>query len=151
MRTLTCRDQIRNEQLIHDIRSPLSAIRGYAQLLHRRLASDGAQAADVEDGLRHITEAATRLGQLLDQLAESATPDTTGAFHRQPTDLVQLACRVATESEAAASGNSPVVVLPAVAELVGRWDGVCLERVLANPLRLIARRVADNRLVAGSD
>ena len=32
MRTCTVLDQIRTMQLIHDIQTPLSAIRGYAQL-----------------------------------------------------------------------------------------------------------------------
>ena len=68
MRTFALRDHLRTEQLIHDIRSPLSAIRGYAQLLRYRLANDRASAADVEDGLRRIVESAKRVDDLLDLL-----------------------------------------------------------------------------------
>jgi hypothetical protein len=111
MRARTVDDQIRTEQLIHDFRSPLSAIRGYAQLLQRRLGNDGAKAVGVEDGLRRILESVARVGQLIDELAESAAPETTSAVKREPTELVQLARRVAAESEAAAAGNGHVVVL----------------------------------------
>jgi two-component system OmpR family sensor kinase len=91
MTTLTVRDQIRTLQLIHDIQSPLSAVRGYAQLLRRRLANESAKAADVEDGLRRIEESAARVGRLLDQFAESSAPGSGGRVNRDPTDLVQLA------------------------------------------------------------
>ena len=142
MTTLTVRDQIRTLQLIHDIQSPLSAVRGYAQLLRRRLANDRAEAADVEDGLRRIEESAARVGRLLDQFAESSAPESGGRVNREPTDLVLLARRVAAESEAAASNGGRVVVLPAVTELVGCWDVVRLERMLAN---LIGNALKYNR------
>src|SRR2546423_683223 len=74
----TMDDQSRSERLIHDIRSPLSAIRGYAQLPQRRLANDGAKAVGVDDGLRRILESPARVGQLVDQLGESSAPVLSG-------------------------------------------------------------------------
>jgi signal transduction histidine kinase len=142
MTTLTVRDQIRTLQLIHDIQSPLSAVRGYAQLLRRRLANDRARAADVEDGLRRIEESAARVGRLLDQFAESSASGSGGRVNREPIDLVHLARQVAAESEAAASNSSRVVVLPAVTELMGYWDVMRVERMLAN---LIGNALKYNR------
>ena len=142
MRTFALRDHLRTEQLIHDIRCPLSAIRGYAQLLRYRLANDKASAADVEDGLRRIVESAKRVDDLLDLLPGSSTPWITAGVRREPTELVQLARRVAADCEAAYGGRSPVVVLSDVAELVGWLDAVRLERMLAN---LISNALKYNR------
>jgi two-component system phosphate regulon sensor histidine kinase PhoR len=142
MRTLSVREQIITEQLIHDIRSPLSAIRGYAQLLRHRLATDRARAADVEDGLRRIEESAARVAHLLDLLPGSSAQEFGSSVKREPTELVQLARHVAADCEAAASRRSPVVVLSSVAELAGWWDAVHLECTLAN---LIGNAVKYNR------
>jgi len=142
MRTLALRDHLRTEQLIHDIRSPLSAIRGYAQLLRYRLANDTASAADVEDGLRRIVESAKRVDDLLDLLPGSSTPWIRAGVKRESTELVQLARRVAADCEAAYGSRSPVVVLSDVAELVGWWNAVRLERMLAN---LISNALKSNR------
>ncbi len=160
----TMDDQIRTERLIHDIRSPLSAIRGYAQLPQRRLANDGAKAVGVDDRLRRILESPARVGQLVDQLGESSAPETTSAVKREPTELVQLARRMAAESEAAAGGRGHVEVLPAVADLVGWWDRGRLERMLANlvgnalkynrkgrPIAVIVQRDGDSAVLSVAD
>ena len=86
----------------------------------------------MEDGLRRIDESAARVGGLLDRLTESSAQENGIGVNREPTDLVYLARRVAAETEAAASDGSRVVVLPAVTELVGWWDALRLERMLAN-------------------
>lgn len=119
------------EQLIHDIRSPLSAIRGYAQMLQRRLATETTNTLEVEEGLRHIVESAKRVAELLDQLAVSPATESS-ALKREPADLVELARGVAAESQAAASGRGVVIVLASVPALVGSWDVGRLTRVLAN-------------------
>src|SRR6266851_7542838 len=54
--------------LIHDIRTPLAAISGYAQLLLRRTVTGNTDLPGLGDGLRRIEEAATRVGHLLDEL-----------------------------------------------------------------------------------
>jgi len=96
----------------------------------------------VEDGLRRIDESAARVGRLLDRLTESSAQENGIGVNREPTDLVYLARRVAAETEAAASDGSRVVVLPAVTELVGWWDALRLERMLAN---LIGNALKYNR------
>src|SRR5256885_15457364 len=88
----------RRDLLIHDIRTPLATISGYAEL------------ADVQ--------------------AQSGTH--AGILHRQPTDLVQLARRVAADSQDASLWRCHVVVMQGVPELVGLWDPARLERAIAN-------------------
>ncbi|HEV7666702.1 MAG TPA: HAMP domain-containing sensor histidine kinase [Chloroflexota bacterium] len=122
--------------LIHDIRSPLAAISGYAQLLRRRAAANAVDGASVADGLQHIENAALRVARLLDELADLAVQAETddGAGRRQAADLVLIARRMAAESQAVSSRppKSSVVVLAAVPQLHGWWDVPRLERMLAN-------------------
>src|SRR5438128_11802029 len=114
----------RRDLLIHDIRTPLATISGYAQLLLRRAAQGGPELLALVDALRHIEEAARRVGDLLGELADLPaqidTPD--GILHRQPTDLVRLARRVAADSQHASLGSCHLEVLQAVPELAGLWD-----------------------------
>src|SRR5437899_8972702 len=122
----------RRDLLIHDIRTPLATISGYAQLLLRRAAQGGPELLALVDALQHIEEAAWRVGNLLGELADlqaqSGTP--AGILHRQPTDLVRLARRVAADSQDASLGRCRVV-LQAVPELVGLWNPARLEPAIA--------------------
>ena len=70
------------------------------------------------------------------------------ASRPQPTDVVQLAQRVAAASEAAAPGNCRVVVLSAVPEMVGLWDAAHLERALANLMDNALKYNREDRPVA---
>jgi len=132
VRTETAEAQ--RDLLIHDIRTPLAAIRAYAQLLQRRTITRIADMAYLVDGLRRIEEAAARVGCLLDELTDLPPVETVDrtAGHRKHIDLVQLVQRVSAECEAAALVRSHVVVLPAVEELMGWWNSAGLERMLAN-------------------
>jgi len=138
------------DMLIHDIRSPLAAIRGYTQLLRRRAAKSQLNMVALMDSLEHIEAAATRVEGLLDELtglsslnqAEMADPN------RQPTDLVPLAQRAAAASEAAGLGRCRVIFLSAVPEMVGLWDTAHLERALANLLDNACKYNRDHRPVA---
>jgi signal transduction histidine kinase len=123
-----------SDQLVHDIRTPLAAIRGYAQLLLRRTATDHPDLAGLAESLRRIEEAATRVGDLLDELTDSFSVPGVGTTSRQreAIDLVPLVERVAAECETAALGTSRVVVLTAAPALVGCWNAVSLKRMLAN-------------------
>jgi signal transduction histidine kinase len=136
--------------LIHDIRSPLAAIRGYTQLLHRRAATSQLNMVTLMDSLQHIEAAASRVERLLDDLAglPALNRDHLAALHPQPTDLVQLAHRVATASEAAGLASCRVVVLPAVPRMVGLWDAAHLERALANVVDNALKYNREDRPVA---
>jgi signal transduction histidine kinase len=124
---------IATDLLIHDIRTPLAAISGYAQLLRRRTVTGTPDRASLDDGLRRIQEAATRVGHLLDELTDVSLARVEATDRgRESIDLVQLVNHIAEESQTVAAGNAQVVVLPNVAELVGWWNPVPLQRMLAN-------------------
>src|SRR6266851_10116972 len=93
--------------LIHDIRTPLAAISGYAQLLLRRTVTGNPDLPGLGDGLRRIEEAATRVGHLLDELTD--VPPLAHAEgtdrQREMIDLVDLVKRIAEESQAAHAGQ----------------------------------------------
>src|SRR5947209_19774637 len=59
--------------LIHDIRSPLAAIRGYAQLLERRARTSQLNVVALMDSLEHIDAAPSHLERLLQEL--TSQPD----------------------------------------------------------------------------
>jgi signal transduction histidine kinase len=122
------------EVLIHDIRTPLAAISGYAQLLQRRTGAGKSDVAGLADGLRGIEQAARRVRHLLDELTGSLPfPGAEGPNHQpKPIDLVGLAQGIAAESQAAALGRAQVVVLSPAPQLVGWWDSARLQSLLAN-------------------
>jgi two-component system OmpR family sensor kinase len=115
--------------LIHDLRNPLATVHGYTQLLLRHDAERNSEMPDLGESLRHIQDAAARMERLVDQLA--TTPR---ALPWSLTDLVQLARRMAAQSQPAAGGPDRVMVLSTVRELIGFWDTTSLERMLGNLL-----------------
>lgn len=61
----------------HDLRNPLTAIRGQAQLLRRRVRRDAGETdlARIDDGLAAIEAMATRAAELVDDLLDRKRPD----------------------------------------------------------------------------
>jgi signal transduction histidine kinase len=120
----------------HDLRNPLAAVQGVAQLLQRRLARDGTvDPARLAAALRNITSATAQMTALTEQLLDHARLqlDRPLELDRRPTDLVELARRT-VETHAAASEGHRVRLEAAGAPLVGEWDPARLERVLQNLL-----------------
>ncbi len=61
--------------LIHDMRTPLASIRGQAELLRDRVAHGGTDWTVLAEGLQDIEDAATELGHLVYELADSRQPE----------------------------------------------------------------------------
>lgn len=120
--------------LIHDLRNPLATVHGYAQLLRRQAAHEPIQPRDIDQGLRHIQEAAARIECLLDQLAAGPEPPHRATRPNGPTDLIEVARHMAAQCKPVAGGPQRIVFLPALQQLSGNWDRSALERILGNLL-----------------
>lgn len=120
----------------HDLKNPLVAIKGLAQILQRRMS--GGDAPDMErfaDGLAHIDAAASRMAALIDELLD-ITRLRAGeplALEPSPTDLVALARQLAGQYQQGTERHH-IHVETALAELICAVDAVRLERVLGNLL-----------------
>ena len=118
------------ELLIHDMRTPLATISGYAQLLHRRAARHNSDIHQLVNALEHIERAAVRVETLLDELAQ--LPEDDDEPRTEKLDLVDLVRRVSADTNTI--GRPRVVVLPSVPELIGEWNARAIEHLVANLL-----------------
>jgi signal transduction histidine kinase len=137
------RDQIM-VALAHDLKTPLTAVRGYAQLAARemrrapqlRRATEAGELERIENDLRQIQAGTEMMARWLDQLGDAARlqigePVT---LNCRPVNLVALVERVAAEQRQrlAEAERERLQVHAAVPEIVGEWDEARLERVLDN-------------------
>jgi two-component system, OmpR family, sensor kinase len=117
--------------LAHDVRNPLAAIKGYAQLAHRRLRMG--DVAYVERALGLINERADQLNRMMNDMLD-VTRMAAGTFtiQRQTLDLVAL---LRDEIEAARVTTSRHAIrLDAPAELPVWGDPLRLAEVVQNLL-----------------
>lgn len=120
----------------HDLKNPLGAIKGRAQVMGRRLRRDGAlDPGRLASGLAAIDQGATRMSALIDELGDAVRLRAGQPLDLRlgPTDLVALVRRVA-DDYGRTTERHRVRVETAQASLVGVWDERRLERVLANLL-----------------
>lgn len=120
----------------HDLKNPLTAVRGSVQMLERALERTGAIPSErLGAALRTIGAAVTRLTGQVDELVDVARArlDQPLPLERARTDLVGLA-RTLTAAHQASSERHRLMVEAAVPALVGEWDGRRLTRVLDNLL-----------------
>ena len=122
--------------LAHDLKNPLTTVRGQTQLLLRQLGRgnppDTVRLATALDG---IDRAAGRMNRLLDELGD-ITRLRAGQeieLQRAETDLVALARRTSEEHDRIAERHTIRLVTNETV-LTGSWDGPRLERVLGNLL-----------------
>jgi signal transduction histidine kinase len=128
------RDQFMTS-VAHDLKHPLAAIKGYAQLLARQMVNyDGPALARLTEGLATIDDMATQATRMLDDLLDLARLQANQALPLalRPTDLVALARRTAARHQNAAQRR--VLVQTDLPELLGVWDEPRLERVISNLL-----------------
>jgi signal transduction histidine kinase len=121
--------------ITHELRSPLAALKGRAQLARRALARpDSANlAARLDAHLDMMEHDIARLERLIHDLAALGTPDASLlAVRLRSTDLSEL-CRRAMESQSAASGRLITLALPPHAVLVSA-DADRITQVLCNLL-----------------
>jgi excisionase family DNA binding protein len=120
----------------HDLKTPLTAVKGLAQFLRRQVARTDLPGSErLMQGLERIDASTTKMGQQLDELLDLTRVQMGQQLElrRNPTDLVALARRAAADQQQITDHHT-ILVESAHRQLVGTWDGVRLERVLENLL-----------------
>ncbi len=133
----------------HDLRTPLTAIRGQAQLLRRRLRTGRIDdPAALEGGLAGIEAAANRMAALIDEMMDAAhlAAGRDLELRPAPADLATLVADAVTEARAGYPGRE-VRIDAAVPAVAGTWDAARLARVLANLLSNALKYSPAERLV----
>lgn len=124
----------------HDLKNPLTTMKGYAQLLRRRGVYD-------ERAVTTIVAQADRMEGLIDDLRDVARIDAAGiALHRCEVDLIPLVhgcvedARTLTETHAIRFDTPPEPI-------VGRWDAGRLAQVIANLLHNAVKYSPDGGVI----
>ena len=120
----------------HDLRNPLTTVKGLAQSLRRRVERLGlAGAEQIVQGLTQIDTTATKMAAQISELLDVARLQAGRPLDldRRPTDLVALARR-AVEEQQKTTDRHTIRLEPIEPDLVGDWDPDRLDRVLSNLL-----------------
>jgi signal transduction histidine kinase len=120
--------------LAHDLKNPMTTVRGQTQLWLRRLSRGEAPDAErLETSLQGVEAAALRMTHLLDELADvmRLRAGHEIELQRHHTDLVDLARRSISEL-ARTTDRHQIRLLPDQPKIFGEWDGPRVERVVVN-------------------
>jgi PAS domain S-box-containing protein len=115
----------------HELRSPLTVLSGYIQLLER--GTSGGEKQN-EEALRKMREQASRLKRLIDDLLDvSRIASGHFAIKPVPTDLAALARKAVEEAQSTTTRHAIRLELPAEA-IIGAWDRQRITQVFSNLL-----------------
>lgn len=121
--------------LSHDIKSPLSVVKGQAQLLRRQVSRVGTSATPerLVAGLSQIEASALQVSGLIDELVEVSGLQEGGrpTLNLELIDLVTLA-RDAVERHHHLADQHSVMLRAAVDSAAGYWDAARVQRILDN-------------------
>jgi PAS domain S-box-containing protein len=119
----------------HDLKNPLTVIKGIAQMLRLRVERTEEPDAQLISGLKRIDSTSTRMTGVINQLLDATRLEAGRplSLYREPVDLVELVAQIAREQDASSRTHS-VVFDSSVPELQGQWDRARLERVISNLL-----------------
>ena len=115
----------------HDLKTPLTAIKGWAQLLHQRADRDPTRDGD-RRALRAIETQANVLDRLIEELlaASHLRGNEPIALALTAFDLVDFAERLVAQTRALAAGHRVRLIAPD--PVPGRWDEAKLEQIVGN-------------------
>jgi len=127
--------------LAHDLKTPLTSIKGFAQLLERRLGRE--DTVDLERTQRDVAQivaTSARMVAQIDELQDIARLQVGEvlALDRCLTDLPMLVEQV-LDHYRSIIGDHTVVLNAPPAPVIGTWDPVRLERVVVNLLSNAAK------------
>jgi signal transduction histidine kinase len=116
----------------HDLRNPLSAIRGAADLVERSLERGEMPRERLEAATAHIQSATRRIGGMLDAFLDLAQLQLGRPLElrKELQDVAALAREVAAQAQQASARHRIRLVAPA--ELMAVVDGARLQRVIDN-------------------
>jgi two-component system, OmpR family, phosphate regulon sensor histidine kinase PhoR len=118
----------------HDLKTPLTSIRGLVQVLERQLGRlDTQEAQRTQPMLTSIQTATRKMTSLIDELLDVSRLDATGqlTLNRSETDLVEIA-RAVIAAQRSGAPEHELELVTAAEQLIGWWDGPRLERALSN-------------------
>ncbi|MGH2532695.1 MAG: ATP-binding protein [Thermomicrobiales bacterium] len=115
----------------HELRSPLTPILGFVQLVARELSKTGGHDLEVQR-LVSVEGHVDRMTRLIEDLLDvSSLKSGTLDIRPERVDLVAV-CRVVVEGRAASAGRHTIVFQPDEAAIVGLWDADRLHQVVDN-------------------
>jgi signal transduction histidine kinase len=120
----------------HDLKGPLTVIKGKAQLLEQWARSQEMTERDrLQAGLQHIATTAMHMTEWIDELLDAARLEVGQqlTLRRAPTDLVELARKAVTDQQQG-SPQHTIGLKGKLPFLVGDWDAARLRRVVDNLL-----------------
>ena len=139
----------------HELRTPITTIRGYAELYRHGGLRDRAA---LDDAMRRTEQEAARMGRLVEDMLTLAKLDEARPMHQRPVDIGQLLRDAAADAAAVAPAREISVDAP-VDPLLVAGDEDHLRQVIANvvgnalvhtdgdvPIELVARS-HDDRVV----
>jgi signal transduction histidine kinase len=131
----------------HELRSPLTSVKGYAQLLLRAARKNPTYPENHLHALQSIEQQAARMSDIVGELLDTARIQR-GTFELQPrpVDLAGLARRVVEQRQPALERHELRLETDTVA-LVGRWDPQRLEQVIRDLIDNAIRYSPDGGLV----
>lgn len=100
----------------HELRTPITSIRGYSELFRRGAAS---RPDDLASSMRRIEDEATRMGILVDDLLLLARLDQGRPLEQRPVDLAAIATEAAQQAEVVAPEHPVTLDAPAPAIVIG--------------------------------
>ncbi len=111
----------------HELRTPVTTIRGYAELYRAGALDD---AGELSEAMRRTEQEAVRMGSLVGDLLRLARLDEGRTPTTVPVDLAVLGADAVRDALASAPGREIILEAPAAAVVSGDEDG--LRQVVAN-------------------
>jgi signal transduction histidine kinase len=127
-------DRLKDEFVLtasHDLKSPLAAIRGYSQLLRRRIRNPAPDMALLNQGLSVIDQEVGVIVRLVDDLLDVSRIQL-GSFSMDPKPVAMGTIFETMLARLSEEERTQVAVELADAPLAGEWDARRLEQVLVN-------------------